>query len=374
MKRLLLVLLLAALPVSSAGAETRILSGHPAPEDHFSSAVALVFKGSDMAYRGQFCGGVLVRPRWVLTAAHCTPGKMWKRTDVVLSRKNLALPGGQRLPVQGAIKHPRYEKNGSPSFDFALLRIPKGALAQPLRSWRRGAVPAGRTLFVGGWGETEWQTYPSEMREVRVRTFSRGLCQERYGPSRTVFCAGRTGGEFDACFGDSGGPIVSRHAGREKLWGLVSFGRGCGLSRWPGAYARVGSVVPWIRKVLSEKHRFSPRRAVRDRFPEELPVDLGPLRSFLIEEKKDWVVELEEHMFVVWVDERSDWPIRNVTLRIQSGRVCQWEECDLPVWQMDRRPDRSWFMYFYSSEPCPVIQARVQLRKKIFSYKEAYCK
>ena len=372
MKRLLLLLLL-LLP-ASADASPRILSGSLVPEEHFRSAAALVLKKTPMSYRGQFCGGVVVHPRWVLTAAHCSPGKMWRRTDVVLGRKNLARPGGQRLAVHHVVRHPRYENKGTPSYDFALLRLSGKARVPALRDWREGPVPAGRDLFVAGWGETEWRTYPHEMREVRVRSFGASRCQERYGGGRSVFCAGRARGQYDSCYGDSGGPIVSRSGGREQLWGLVSFGRGCGLARWPGAYARVGAVASWIRETIQRDFSRGKARPGRDLFPSQEPQDLGPLR-FVEIEKKDWNVVMEEaeHLFFVRVEQSRTWPLRSARVHIDSGLFCVWQECGFDSLPLEKTP-RGWFAYFYTSNPCPEVRLRVQLRRnKQFLYTESVC-
>jgi secreted trypsin-like serine protease len=54
------------------------------------------------------------------------------------------------------------------------------------------------------------------------------------------------GGIADACFGDSGGPFTIRQQGRDVLEGVISWGRSCGKPQWPGVYAKVGRVLPWI--------------------------------------------------------------------------------------------------------------------------------
>lgn len=62
-----------------------------------------------------------------------------------------------------------------------------------------------------------------------------------------MFCAGR--GKDDACHGDSGGPGVINGT----LAGVVSFGIGCGDSRFPGVYTRVDKYYDWIKDTIKDK-------------------------------------------------------------------------------------------------------------------------
>lgn len=58
-------------------------------------------------------------------------------------------------------------------------------------------------------------------------------------------CYGTRG--HDACYGDSGGPL----AGWRTLFGIVSFGVGCG--KVTGVYVKVSYYQTWIRKVILGK-------------------------------------------------------------------------------------------------------------------------
>jgi len=50
--------------------------------------------------------------------------------------------------------------------------------------------------------------------------------------------------------GDSGGPMVSK---KDSLWiqsGIVSFGKGCALPKYPGVYTRVSQYQNWIKSYM----------------------------------------------------------------------------------------------------------------------------
>ena len=71
------------------------------------------------------------------------------------------------------------------------------------------------------------------------------------------FCAGWEEGVQDSCTGDSGGPFMCRHGSTWKLYGVVSWGEGCGQANKPGIYADVRAFANWIRKTARDTMRSS---------------------------------------------------------------------------------------------------------------------
>ena len=63
-----------------------------------------------------------------------------------------------------------------------------------------------------------------------------------------MFCAGAWEGGADSCQGDSGGPIVKIDDDKATLVGVVSWGKGCALPKYPGIYADVRYFMDWIEQ------------------------------------------------------------------------------------------------------------------------------
>ena len=61
-----------------------------------------------------------------------------------------------------------------------------------------------------------------------------------------MFCA--SADSADACYGDSGGPFTVHQGNVSVLEGVISWGKSCAKTKWPGVYARVRYVLDWITK------------------------------------------------------------------------------------------------------------------------------
>ncbi|XP_012928597.1 hepatocyte growth factor activator isoform X3 [Heterocephalus glaber] len=169
-----------------------------------------------------FCSGSLIHTCWVVSAAHCFSSS---DHDLVLIR--LRKKGG-RCAVRSQFVQPI-------------------CLPEPGSSF-----PAGHKCQIAGWGHVDERLsgYASSLREALVPIVADHKCSspEVYGAdvSPNMLCAGYFDCKSDACQGDSGGPLVCEENGVAYLYGIISWGDGCGRLNKPGVYTRVANYVAWI--------------------------------------------------------------------------------------------------------------------------------
>ncbi|KUO15776.1 S1 family peptidase [Streptomyces dysideae] len=193
------------------------------------------------ASQNQFCGGTLVSPTKVVTAAHCMVGESTSSVRVVGGRTYRNGTNGTVSQVSKIWIHPSYTDatNGD---DVAVLTLSTSmpyTTASYVSSSQTGVYAAGTTARIVGWGTTSsGGSSSNQLRTATVPTVSDSSCGGSYGSdyiASDMVCAGYTSGGTDTCQGDSGGPLLIGGV----LAGITSWGEGCAAAGYPGVYTRL---------------------------------------------------------------------------------------------------------------------------------------
>ncbi|RDI27604.1 S1 family peptidase [Lentzea flaviverrucosa] len=200
----------------------------------------------------QYCGGTLVAPDKVVTAAHCTVGDSASAVRVVAGRDDKNSTAGTVARVTRIWIHPSY-RDVTRGYDVSVLTLDRNLSQTPIpfaTSADSALYTAGTSSTILGWGTTSSGGSASRyLLRATVPLTSNSSCTGSYGSdfnSTHMVCAGYAQGGTDTCQGDSGGPLVAGG----KLIGITSWGEGCAAAGYPGVYARVSTYAAQIQAQL----------------------------------------------------------------------------------------------------------------------------
>lgn len=272
LKSLLFLLILCAAVLGSGDITKRIIGGSPVVNGQFPDItwqVGLIIQGVSL------CGGAILDPMHILTAAHCVRNI---NTNQVVSPASVSVrPGITLNNFQGIVGtmiwvHPSYANGIQPAsmVDLAVIKLNQPIVFSPLIS----AIALPRTVdvspppgdyIVSGYGTTSSTAQGSSgtvsnLLYVDVPYVPFGTCQATapFTLPTTALCAGGVAGK-DSCQGDSGGPLVANIGTMQSpnwvLAGIVSTGTRvtnplCAVADEFGVYVDVKPHIPFIDGIL----------------------------------------------------------------------------------------------------------------------------
>ncbi len=306
---------------------TRIVGGDVAKSASWPSIVTMRSNFSGFKVLGYFCGGAVVSPNWILTAAHCVEGISDKggglfvtkeklndgriiegEVEIVIAADNLESFEPTKLrKISQIIIHSGYKVGVPPAHqghDIALIKLSKpwnGPVARLSLSPQTDPEGlASRMLSAAGFGyirenqgtEPSANTQPTRLPDGSILSagsktllnvtlphvetthcaasyskYSQDCKTRRCAIAAAQLCAGYDEGGKDTCQGDSGGPLVTYDGNGCPLQvGVVSWGAGCARQKLYGIYTRVSHYADWIRSHVPELRQ--PESAVAAVTPE----------------------------------------------------------------------------------------------------------
>ncbi|XP_076968893.1 transmembrane protease serine 4 [Tamandua tetradactyla] len=229
----------------------RVVGGEKASVDSWPWQVSVQYN------RQHICGGSILDPHWILTAAHCFRKHLdvfnWKvRAGADKLDSFPSLPVAKIFIIGFNTTYPKEE-------DIALVKLQfpltfSGTVRPICLPFFDEELAPATPLWIIGWGFTEQGggKLSDALLQASVQVIDNTRCnaEDAYEGDVTekMLCAGILEGGVDTCQGDSGGPLMY-HSDQWQVVGIVSWGHGCGDPRTPGVYTKVTAYLNWIYSV-----------------------------------------------------------------------------------------------------------------------------
>lgn len=251
--------------------DSRIVGGEIAPEGRYPYTVSLI----DTILDEHGCGGTLIAPDIILSAAHCSS----YHDMAEIGRHDRSDPEDdyESFGILEEIIHPLYYNlsfGPDVPYDAMVIVLDGESSVEPVRINRDPSYPIDTSILTAlGWGITDEYDFESSpvLREVSLNYVNNTICSEASSDyvwydsyegliTDDMMCAAAGGGGKDSCYGDSGGPLIVKGSDSQSdlQVGIVSWGYGCGDEDFPGVYSRVSYSAEWIDYIVCNNSKNPP--------------------------------------------------------------------------------------------------------------------
>ncbi|XP_022687404.1 serine proteinase stubble-like isoform X1 [Varroa jacobsoni] len=242
------------------GIKSRIVGGEVANVERWAWVAALMRIDKRTNQMEQFCGGVVISNRYIITAAHCLPGVHPRELTIRLGEFDFSQHENSRrrdYHVSRIVRHPQFNESNNNFADIALIKVNEDI------AFNQNLLPvcmpeeesfANKEATVIGWGVTSFGGPSSSiLMQLTLPVWDNAECQDKLNTIVVYpqfLCAGlKDKGGHDSCQGDSGGPLMVENSNRQwSLIGIVSWGFKCAQKGIPAIYTRVTEFRDWIYK------------------------------------------------------------------------------------------------------------------------------
>ncbi|XP_077493802.1 serine protease 56-like [Amblyomma americanum] len=218
------------------------------------------------------CGGSIISPSFILTAAHCLKSKRRHPLRAIVYYNETRRRCGPRSLSDNIIPYPLF---GERANDIGLIKLQSpihfDSLVHSVCLPVRPLDPVGKSALVAGWGRTQEGGQSSQhLLYITSEVLPFESCKRTFNSTRrlkvlnsfNVMCTSSV--SKDSCKGDSGGPLTVWEDGTRSVQvGIVSFGIGCARPKRPGVYTRVSTFVPWIEDQIAGEDEPHPPLGVK---------------------------------------------------------------------------------------------------------------